>query len=237
MMVLFHADCSNTRYNWFLYRFANAWTNDLPEFSPDSKPTSGVVNLKGLQYEDPPYWVRLRQSNQQNAYVTPGPLGMNLRAMSMIALHASRQENESDADRRHVCFALAQLRCAAPSTPLVACAGSCTSHDTWCFESISIKIYTIATCSSGARLLVAVACRRSALTLQQLMQCSELLIQVIADCPFLNVQPRFSNVSLPNMVKSIIRSPMTSAFWTEQRQDPNIDFTTIRSRLVLLCWT
>jgi hypothetical protein len=102
MMVLFHADCSNTRYNWFLYRFANAWTNDLPEFSPDSKPTSGVVNLKGLQYEDPPYWVRLRQSNQQNAYVTPEPLGMNLRAMSMIALHASRQENESDADRRHV---------------------------------------------------------------------------------------------------------------------------------------
>jgi hypothetical protein len=128
MMVLFHADRSNTRYNWFLYRFANAWTNDLPEFSPDSKPTSGVVNLKGLQYEDPPYWVRLRQSNQQNAYVTPGPLGMNLRAMSMIALHASRQENESDADRRHVCFALAQLRCAAPSTPLVACAGSCTSR-------------------------------------------------------------------------------------------------------------
>lgn len=118
LQVLFHADRDQTRYNEFLSDFVRAWTDRAPARAP---PT-GIALLNGLSYEAPPFWA---QQSSPQAFVTPGPNGMNARAMAIVALHAAGQRIETDEDRDAACFAQNQLRCAASPARTTGCRALC----------------------------------------------------------------------------------------------------------------
>jgi hypothetical protein len=61
--------------------------------------------------QTPPTWAALAAANQVNSYVTPGPNGMNARAMAIVTLLAASAPQEGDYERDAACFAQNQLRC------------------------------------------------------------------------------------------------------------------------------
>jgi hypothetical protein len=110
-MFLFQADRSNSRYHENLARFSRGWSDRASKLDP---PVTNLKRLDGLVLAQPPKW--------GNAYVSPGPLGMTVRAMSLVALHASSQPEEGEEELAASCFAKGQLRCVPSGTLLSSCA-------------------------------------------------------------------------------------------------------------------
>lgn len=96
-MFLSMGDSINTRYSENMRRFVEAWTR-----ASDDPNELGVVN--SLVHAVPRWW------SQQDSFITPGPLGLNARAMAYVVLYSSNQRREGDFERDAVCFAFGQLR-------------------------------------------------------------------------------------------------------------------------------
>lgn len=105
-LVLSLANPTNTRYAGAMDRFTDAWTQNGILVDP-----TGIVNSNGLAVAGNDAWTALTAAGS-NAFVMPGPLGSNMRAMAYITLHASVVNDETAVQRDATCFAKGQLRCA-----------------------------------------------------------------------------------------------------------------------------